>query len=45
MEPDHLAGNEHCGIIRTDGKFADTDCTKNYNYICVKGTTMGKVFL
>ncbi|XP_052102653.1 macrophage mannose receptor 1-like [Mytilus californianus] len=40
VEPDHLAGNEHCGIIRTDGKFADTDCTKNYNYICVKGTTM-----
>ncbi|XP_033756415.1 macrophage mannose receptor 1-like [Pecten maximus] len=38
-EPDHINNNEHCAILKTDGKFSDQNCNRPMNYACRLGTT------
>lgn len=37
VEPNNLAGTEHCGVLLPRAKFIDADCTDTRNYICRKG--------
>ncbi|OWF41489.1 macrophage mannose receptor 1-like [Mizuhopecten yessoensis] len=38
-EPDHINNNEHCAILKTDGKFSDQNCNRQMNFVCRLGTT------
>lgn len=36
VEPDNVAGEEHCGLLLTTGVFSDRNCSSNSNFICDK---------
>ncbi|XP_060063615.1 C-type mannose receptor 2-like [Ylistrum balloti] len=38
-EPDHINNDEHCAVLKTDGKFSDQNCNKLMNFACRLGTT------
>jgi hypothetical protein len=44
VEPDNLAGKEHCAVLKMNGKLSDQDCSKTMNFICRKPESVCKCF-